>query len=140
MSLSIFDDESHQPTKEDLKEKIAANYSVWERIVDHCHKSYSDIAEEWAFSGKKYGWSCRIVSKKRRLLYLIPCDGFFKVGIVFGEKATENALSSKTLSSDVIEIINSARVYAEGRGFRIDVYDETILEDIFELLAIKVKN
>jgi hypothetical protein len=36
--------------------------------------------------------------------------------------------------------LNSARVYAEGRGIRIEVKDETFINDIKELINIKIAN
>jgi hypothetical protein len=67
----------------------------------------------------------------------MPLSKYFKVSFVFGEKATKEALDSK-LSDSIKEIIQSAKVYAEGRGFRIDIKNRKMMQDIKRLIDIKM--
>jgi hypothetical protein len=64
--------------------------------------------------GKSFGWNYRIRDKKRVLVYFMPCDGFFKISLVFGEKAAKEALVSG-ISKEIKDMISSAKVYTEGR-------------------------
>ena len=78
-------------------------------------------------------------SEKRAIIYLLPRDSSFKVALVFGQKATDLIMSSQV--SDVIKTeLDSAKVYAEGRGIRIDVKDPMIIDDIKQLIDIKLAN
>jgi hypothetical protein len=36
--------------------------------------------------------------------------------------------------------LSAAKVYAEGRGIRIEVKDETVINDIKELINVKLAN
>ncbi len=94
---------------------------------------------EWKFSGEKFGWSYRINDAKRVIVYLLPRQHFFKIAFVFGNKATE-----KILESDVSEVIKNelrlAKVHAEGRGIRIDIRDDSDIDDIKKLILIKIGN
>jgi hypothetical protein len=139
MSLSIFDDKSLIPGNDDLSRVLADKYVVWNNIKSFVYEKYQDVSEEWNNSGKNYGWGFRLRDKKRVIVYMIPCSGFFKIGLVFGENATKEALNS-TISKDVKTIIESAKVYGEGRGFRIDVRHKEILGDIKKLITIKLTN
>jgi hypothetical protein len=58
---------------------------------------------------------------------------------VFGGKATEEARQSD-IPEAVLETINEARVYAEGRGFRLEVRKKLDLETMKKLAAIKMAN
>jgi hypothetical protein len=60
---------------------------------------------------------------------LLPRDGFFKVALVFGQKATELILAS-TVSEDLKNELKAAKVYAEGRGIRVEVKNKSIIDDI----------
>ena len=86
-----------------------------------------------------YGWSFRMKSKKRNIIYFLPKDDFFKVTFVFGQRAFD-----KVLESDVNKLIKKelkeARIYGEGRGIRIAVNDNQILGDIKTLVRIKLEN
>jgi hypothetical protein len=139
MALSIFEDKSMIPANDDLSRVLGDIYELWNDIKDFVHKQYPDVSEEWNYSGKNYGWGFRLRDKKRVVVYLIPCSGFFKVGLVYGENATKEALNS-AVSNEIKSIIENAKVYGEGRGFRIDVTNKEIVEDIKKLITIKLKN
>ena len=139
MALSIFDDESTTPGSGDLSRVLGNKYELWNEIKAFVYKNFPAATEEWNCSGKNSGWGFRLKDKKRAIIYLIPCSGFFKIGLVYGEKATREALNS-TVSKEIKSIIENAKVYGEGRGFRIDITNYEILEDIKNLITIKLKN
>jgi hypothetical protein len=137
MALSIFDDKSLIPSNDDLSKALKDKYELWNDIKSFLYVKFPEVSEEWNYSGKNYGWGFRLKDKKRVIVYLIPCSGFFKVGLVFGENATKEALNS-TISKEIKSIIETAKVYGEGRGFRIDITNKDILEDIKKLITIKL--
>jgi hypothetical protein len=137
MSLSILDNKSIQPTDEQLALVLGNTIKIWNSIKEFVHQQYPEVIEEWNYSGKNYGWGFRLKDKKRVIVYLTPCDGFFKVALVFGANATNYALNS-SVSIELKTIIQDAPVYGEGRGFRIDVENDRILNDIKKLITIKL--
>ncbi len=134
---TIFMDKSKRPDQNDLQKVLGETFSLWNEIRDFTLKNYPKAIEEWSFPGAKYGWSFRIKDKKRAIIYLLPCQNYFKVALVYGQKATDQAISSN-ISEEIKEIIKSAPVYAEGRGFRIDITGKDIIKDIKELITIKL--
>ena len=138
MESSIFMDKSVIPTDKDLRQAIGAIYPFWKRIRDQVFEQYPAGAEEWHFPGKKYGWSFRIKDRKRAIIYLLPRDSYFKAAFVFGGKATDAILASDIADAIKTEL-RSARVYAEGRGIRIDVRGDDGLGEIQKLIQIKLR-
>jgi hypothetical protein len=69
---------------------------------------------------------------------MLPREGFFMVAFVFGSKAICEALESD-INKEIKANIETAIVYAEGRGFRIEVRNEAIVDDIKKLIDIKLK-
>lgn len=136
---SIFTQKSIKPTNNDLKTALCDTYELWETLVAFTKKAHPHALEEWKYSGEKYGWSFRILDKKRVLIYLLPRDAFFKAAFVFGQKATDVILNS-TIAESIVDELKSAKVYAEGRGIRIDVTDKSIVADIKKLITIKTEN
>ena len=137
METSIFTDKSVIPDNSMLREALVTLYPLWIDIMNYVSEKYPGATEEWNFPGPKYGWSFRMKDKKRAIIYLLPRDGFFLVALVFGEKATTCALGSD-ISGSIKDIILSARVYAEGRGFRIEIRDSGLIEDVKKLIDIKL--
>lgn len=109
MEHSIFMDKSHVPTDVELRGAL----------------------------GEKYGWSFRIKDKRRAIVYLLPKDGEFLAAFVFGGRAFD-VIKKSDVSVQIISDLESARVYAEGRGIRIPVPDSSSLEDIYRLIDIKL--
>lgn len=138
MALSIFEDQSLQPTTEMVKHALSERHSDWQSIIDFVFKNHKAAEVIWNYS-KSFGWSLRIKDAKRVLVYMTPGDRKFLVSLVFGKKATEEAFASD-ISPILISIIEGAKVYAEGRGFRIEIEGLEMLPDILKLIEIKLRN
>lgn len=136
MEAHIFTDKSNPPTRADLKKALGKTFAQWKKIREYVIEIHSDASEEWNYS-KSFGWSARVRDKKRVIIYMLPLDGFFKASFVFGEKAAGDAIISN-ISKDIKDLISSAKVYAEGRGFRIEVKNKKIVKDIIKLIDIKL--
>ena len=132
-------DKAQVPNDEELKKALGTSFDLWKSIRKYTLKNYPKALEEWNFPGAKNGWSFRIKDKKRAIVYLLPGDKNFRVALVYGEKATNQALSSN-LSKEIKDVIETATVYAEGRGFRIEITDKKIIKDIEMLIDIKLAN
>ena len=77
--------------------------------------------------------------KKRNLFFFSPCDGYFRIAFVFGDKAVK-AIEESDLHPSLIEAVKGAKRYPEGRALRIEVKKREQIEDIFKLTAIKVSS
>ena len=136
MALSIFDDKSHQPDESDLIRTLGSTKTIWDAVVAHSRKVCGNIEEIWKFVGAKYGWSCRLVLKKRIIVYLIPQDKHFLIAFVFGDRAVA-AIEASDISADIKREVMAAKKYAEGRGIRYPVTAKKQLADIKKLIEIK---
>ena len=139
MATSIFTEKSKIPTDEDLMIALGTTYGAWYLIRDYIVAKFPISIAEWYFPGDKYGWSTRIKLRKRTILYLLPREGYFKVGFVFGQKAVDMITGSQ-MNTDIKKELEAAPVYAEGRGIRLDIKDSKLISDIKELIDIKLAN
>ncbi len=139
MALSAFEDKAHPPTEEDLKVVLGKAHSLWLKLQKYVESKFAPISSEWGYSGKAYGWGLRLKSEKRAVLYMTPCRGYFLASFALGEKAVAAAHVSK-LSSQLIDLIDRAPKYAEGRGVRLEVRSAADLRQIELLAAIKMAN
>ncbi len=123
------------PDEAEISESLGRTFEIWKALVDFTHLKYPNFIDEWSYS--TYGWNFRIKDKKRAIIYFLPRDNYFKVAFVFGQKATDAVMLSHD-SNGIKTELSSAKVYAEGRGIRIDVKDGLIKGDIQELINIKL--
>jgi len=139
MAFSIFTDNTITPDNKALAAALSTSFPWWNEIKDFVFQQYPKAVEEWKHSGKNYGWGFRLKDTKRVIIYLTPADGFFLFSIVFGEKATQEVLNSD-ISEDIKKTLREAKVYAEGRGIRLEIRSQKIISDLKKLVLIKLKN
>jgi hypothetical protein len=135
---NVFTDKELVPNNESLKVSLGTTYEFWQTVVDYVHSVYPKTIEEWNFS-KSAGWVFRLKDKKRAIIYLLPRANYFKVVLVFGQKATDEVLKSG-VSVEIKTELESVKAYAEGRSIHIEVKDEKIINDIKNLINIKLDN
>jgi hypothetical protein len=139
MDKSIFTDKKKCPSKKELAVALGKTLILWNEIAAFVQELYPAAIDEWNFSGEKYGWNYRVKDKKRAIIYLLPRANYFKAAFVFGQKAID-AINSSAISEDIKAELAAARVYAEGRGIRLDVKKKKIIKDIKLLVEIKLAN
>ncbi len=139
MALSAFDDKAHFPERKELATTLGESARLWQDLVSRVAKDHAPIDEVWNFAGVKYGWSLRLKQKERILLYLTPQVGRFLVGIVLGERAVA-AVRQVGLPKAILELIDAAKPYAEGRGIRFPVTTSEDVEAVLKLVAAKASH
>jgi hypothetical protein len=139
MALSAFDDKAKPPGAGALETMLGRTGAHWNDLVAHAAAAHAPLEEAWNFAGANWGWSLRLKQKKRTILYMTPCRKHFLVGFALGEKAVEAARGAG-LPAWLLETIDAAKKYAEGRGVRIEVRNKQHLEAVKKLAAIKMAN
>lgn len=129
-----------RPTPGQIAEALGPAAALWTQLMDRLASEHKITDEEWKpVYPHKYGWSARMKLKKRTILYMGPCKNSFRVSFVLGDKAIAAARASK-LPKIVLEVIDSARRYAEGTGVVLQVKKESDLKPILKLVEIKLAN
>jgi hypothetical protein len=70
---------------------------------------------------------------------MIPCRKHFLAGFVLGEKAMQ-AVRASDLPASILDAINAAPKYGEGRGVRLEVRTKADVVNMAILAAIKMEN
>ena len=136
MATSIFDDKAIIPNNDMVDAVLADTNILWDKIKSYVSENYQGISQEWKYYSKKAGWNLVFKQKKRTLFYFVPCQSWFIIAFVLGEKAVNTALQSP-LPNNVKEAISDAAVCAMGHSFFVDVKDEQDLEPVFTIMRIK---
>jgi hypothetical protein len=139
MKLSVFDDKSKPPKDEDLAATLSGTFVFWNELKRLIESRFSPLSIEWGFTSQKTGWGLRLKQKNRTILYMTPRKGYFIASFALGEKAVKAAHEDE-LPVSVLEIIDSARKYAEGRGVRLEVRSAEDIRNVEKLAIIKMKN
>jgi len=139
MAFSALDDKAREPSDADVAEVLGDASHLWTDLKALMASQFDPLAEDWTFSGKRWGWSLRLKHKKRAVLYMTPSTGFLYAGFALGEKAVAAAHVSD-LPQSLLEIIDGSQKYAEGRAVRLEVRSAADLDHVTNLAAIKMAN
>ncbi len=137
MALSAFDDKRHEPQSEEVSRVLGSTAGLWAHLISSIGSRFDPLAEDWGFSGKKWGWALRLKHKKRAVLYMTPAESLFYVGFALGQKAVDAAHKSE-LPAAVLEEIDSSQQYAEGRAVRLEVRSREDVANVVRLARIKM--
>ncbi len=112
---AAFPDHDHEPSEADLKSALGAGYAPIQKI-EKTVRGLEPAAEAiWQYS-ERSGWYRLLVLKKRRLFYLIPKKGDFRLMLILGGKALE-LLERGPVAGEVRELRKTAKRYPEGTAF-----------------------
>jgi hypothetical protein len=139
MALSAFNDKSRQPGDDDLARTLGNTFVLWDELKRLIAQKFAPITIEWGYTSKSTGWGLRVKGEKRTILYMTPCEGYFLASFALGEKAVKAAHDSD-LPVQVLDVIDSARKYAEGRGVRLEVRTAEDVNNIEKIAMIKMAN
>lgn len=136
---SIFNEKLVVPDDKQLAYAIGKTQKILDKILEFLNTNYSEIRTEWKFYGRKYGWQMKIFHKKRNILFLIPYEGYFKIVMVFGDRAVNTMVEENKVTASIIQELLNAKKYMEGRGIGINIKEEKDFNIIMELVKIKLK-
>jgi hypothetical protein len=139
VTTNDFNNKQIMPDEAALAAEIGETKEVLDQICSFIEKETGQLTREWKHYGQKSGWTLKLLSKKRNLLFVGPEDGYFIIAFVFGDRAVEAVLKSQLPESIKNELMN-ARKYAEGRGIRFEIRDNSQLDSVLQLIRIKLEN
>jgi hypothetical protein len=137
VALSAFDDKSRPPADAELAATLGKASTHWDELRRLVASRFPPLSEDWGFSSQSTGWGLRLKQEKRTVLYMTPCRGHFLASFALGEKAVKAAHES-TLPAPILEAIDGARKYAEGRGVRLVVKTARDVKNVERLAVIKM--
>lgn len=120
MALSFFDDKSVPPSDGALQTALGATTGLWGELIRRIALRFPPLEEVWGYSSKSSGWGLRLKHRERTVLYMTPCKDYFLASFALGEKAVKAAQDSR-LPRAVLNVIDRAPRYAEGRGVRLEI-------------------
>ncbi len=139
MSPSAFLDRGSPPSERELEAVLDKASGLWVDLRTDLSSEFAPLNGKWGFSGKSRGWILQLRHRRRTVLYMVPCPGYFVASFALSEKVCQAARRSG-LPARVLEIIQHAPKYPEGRGVRLEVRNKKDLVHVEALASIKMAN
>lgn len=132
MSLSAFPDRASPPGEGDLSAALGPAHAPWTEL----ERRFPDLRGEWGYTGASTGWGYRLKDGDRVIVYMTPQRGAFLASFALGERAVE--LARPGLPAAVLDVVESARKYVEGRAVRLPVTSVEDLPAVVTLVGAKL--
>jgi hypothetical protein len=139
ISENVFAGQATSPTERELASVLGRGHSLWLNLAADLKRDLKLDGEEWNSYSVKAGWSLRLQSKKRNIVYFSPRTGWFLASFILGEKAVAAARKSK-LPVRILKMIDEAKRYPEGTAVRIEVHAAADADIVKTLAKIKFEN
>ncbi len=139
MSASIYAEKLVEPDDKMLTYDLAETKEYLDKIAQFIDFEYGDFTTEWKYYNKKSGWILKMFTKKRNVLFIVPCDKYFRAAFTFGAKASDLIFNSE-LADSIKKELCKAKKYAEGRTIQVNVKTEDDLDNTLKMIRIKLLN
>jgi hypothetical protein len=124
-----------------IEEAIGARKAGWwHRLHASLDATYAPLTEKWSYYAKADRWSLQVKRQKgqRTILYMVLAPRReFLVAFLLGEKAVAAARAAP-LPPEVLEAIDTAPIYPEGRLVWLTITRAAHLDHVTGLAAIKM--
>jgi hypothetical protein len=128
-----------KPTDAELAAALGPVKVVWDQLLAVLAQECEANLHEWKCYSPKWGWSLRVMRKKRTIVWLAPCPGYFHVAFIFGDKAMQAARQCKW-PKRILKVMDEAPKYPEGTGIRLNVKSSRDIVTLKKLAAVKLAN
>ncbi len=133
---------NRQPSYEDIKKFIGHGEALWSELRSYLDQAYQ-VQPKMSYSkcSAQPGWNVKYQKSSKSLCTLYPMDGYFIALVVVGAKEEEAVeMSLGTFTPYVQDLYRKTRFSCGGRWLMIVVRDKTVLDDVKDLIAIRVKS
>ena len=117
-SATAFPVATSQPERAALREMLGSAGPVFESVLARLREDQPDLTLEWKYAARP-GWHQIACLKKRRLFYLLPKRGDFRLSLILGAKAIA-LLKQGPCAKRTVELLQNASRYPEGTAFLFD--------------------
>ncbi len=114
-AVGAFTDPAKRPTDARLISTLGATHAGLEMLLSALRAANPAVIWEWRFSAPA-GWYRICLLKKRRLFYLLPQPGGFRLSLIVGDWALSD-LAAGPHAAAVQRLLQTAPRYPEGTAF-----------------------
>lgn len=128
-----------QPDMAQIKEYVDSPY--WNQLCSYVEKNYfSSPSIEYSSCSMQTGWNVKYKKGSRAICTLYPDEGSFICMVSIGAReAAEAEAVLQGCTPYLKELYAKTRSFNGGRWLMIEVQDKEVLEDVIEMISVRMK-
>ncbi len=136
-------DAVHIPSYDDIREYLGVGKTSWDEITAYIGEEYQVKPKiEYSKCSAQPGWNVKYKKSGKSLCTLYPMEGYFIALVVVGPKEEEEVnlgMDADLFTTYVKELYNNTVYSAMGRWLMIEVKNKDVINDIKQLISIRVR-
>ncbi len=129
-------DRNIEPVDENLNIVLGNSFPAYKALVEKLSDFKADL--EWRFY-RDGGWLAKATQKKKTIFWGEPEDGRFAIAFHFNERNKQGVLALD-IADDLKQIFSNTPINGNMlTSLKIDIYSESELPDIYQLIDYKIR-
>jgi hypothetical protein len=132
----ILSDPDRYPDDSVLKEALGERFNVYTSLLDTIKKPDFGLTPEWNYYKDGKAWLCKVMFKKKTILWLSVWPGYFKIGFYFTEKHVDD-IKGMEIDDGIKKDFFNQKTIGKLIPMVIDVSEEAQLDDVLRVVGYK---
>jgi hypothetical protein len=134
----ILSDKEVIPTEDYILSILGDKKEFWKSILKNATENYKDTTGTWNYYNDGKQWLFKMVQKKKTLFWGGIFKDTFRITFYFGNKA-EPVIEASDLPESIKDGFKTGKRYGAIRAISIKVFEQSDVENVLKLIAIKSK-
>jgi hypothetical protein len=134
----LFSDKNIKPTDELIFSIIGDKKELWRTLMNHMNDNYKDSSGEWNYYNDGKRWLFKMLRKKKTIFWIGMVENTFRVTFWFSDKA-ESMINESNLPDSIKDEYRSSKKYGAIRAVTVRINDNTDVDNVLKMIAIKNK-
>jgi hypothetical protein len=136
MEVQLLRDQEIFPSKEALSEVLGDVYAAWEALEAQITQGEYGLMLEWNYYKDGKSWLCKVLNKKKTVMWLSVWEGFFKATFFFTEKHLE-AIAALAIADTIKEDFCRTKPVGKLLPMLISISKLEQLDDLLKIIVFK---
>ena len=132
----VLNNKDEYPDNRIIHKVLKDNFVLYEELINSLTKTPYDLGYEWRYYNDGKSWLCKILDKKRTVLWLSIFDGYFKVAFYFSAK-TSTGINDLEIDASIKSDFEKADFIGKVKPLVISVLNKENIGDILKIADYK---
>ncbi|MBU0528410.1 DUF3788 domain-containing protein [bacterium] len=134
----VFINKDEFPASKFLQNALKEKYSIYNNLKEKLTNEPYNLIYEWRYYKDGKSWLCKIIYKKKTVMWLSVFDGYFKVAFYFSAKLSEG-IDKLELDEKIKTDFQKRDFIGKVKPLIINVLEGNQIKDIQEIVLYKKK-
>ena len=135
----VLTNKEEYPNDDILRKVLKGKFNLYNKLIATLTDEPYNLTYEWRYYNDGHSWLCKIVDKKKTIIWLSVFKGYFIVAFYFSAKLSEGIVNLP-ISNDIKTTFQESDFIGKIKPLIIKVVDSSLFKDTLQIAFYKKKN